>query len=84
MMKNENPSKKSKSSLSQYARFSGIAVQMGVIIGVSAWGGKKIDQHFNFNKPYLTILCSLLGVAFALYLIIREVINLGNKNDAEE
>lgn len=83
MMKNEKPSKKPNSSLSQYARFSGVAVQMGVIIGVSAWGGKKLDAHFNLNKPYLTIVCSLLGVALALYLIIREVIKLG-KDDSDK
>jgi F0F1-type ATP synthase assembly protein I len=56
---------------------------MGVIIGVSAWGGKKLDEYFNLNKPYLTIVCSLVGVAFALYLIIKEVINMGKK-DADE
>jgi|RifCSPlowO2_12_1023861.scaffolds.fasta_scaffold247730_2 F0F1-type ATP synthase assembly protein I len=83
MKKNENPSKKPNNSLNQYARFSGIAIQMGVIIGVSAWGGKKLDEYFNLNKPYLTIVCSLVGVAFALYLIIKEVINMGKK-DADE
>lgn len=83
MKKNESPSKKPNNSLNQYARFSGIAIQMGVIIGVSAWGGKKLDEHYNLNKPYLTIVCSLVGVAFALYLIIREVIKMG-KNDADE
>lgn len=83
MKKNENPSKKPNNSLNQYARFSGIAIQMGVIIGVSAWGGKKLDKYFNLNKPYLTIVCSLVGVAFALYLIIKEVINMGKK-DADE
>lgn len=83
MTKNENPSKKPSSSLNQYARFSGVAIQMGVIIGVSAWGGKKLDEHFNLNKPYLTIVCSLTGVAIALYLIIREVVKLGKKGEDE-
>ncbi|MBI2281406.1 MAG: AtpZ/AtpI family protein [Bacteroidetes bacterium] len=83
MKKNENPSKKRNNSLSQYARFSGVAIQMGVIIGVSAWGGKKLDEHFNLNKPYLTIVCSLTGVAIALYLIIREVIKMGKKDEDE-
>ena len=81
MKKNEKPSKKPSSSLNQYARFSGIAIQMGVIIGFSAWGGQKLDEHFNLSKPYLTIVCSLLGVAFALYLIIREVIKMGKDNE---
>jgi F0F1-type ATP synthase assembly protein I len=81
MKKNEKPSKKPSSSLNQYARFSGVAIQMGVVIGVSAWGGKKLDDRFNLAKPYLTIVCSLLGVALALYLVIREVINMGKNND---
>lgn len=79
----KKPSKKPNSSLNQYVRFSGVAIQMGVIIGISAWGGKKLDEHFNLNKPYLTIVCALSGVALALYLIIREVINLG-KDDTNE
>ncbi len=83
MKKNENPSKKPNNSLNQYARFSGVAIQMGVIIGLSAWGGKKLDEQFNLNKPYLTIVCSLSGVGVALYLIIREVIKMGKK-DADE
>ena len=83
MKKKENLSKKPNSSLNQDARFSSIAIQMGVIIGISAWGGKKLDEHFNLNKPYLTIAFSLLGVAFALYLIINEVIKMG-KEDADE
>ncbi len=81
MKKNEKPSKKPSSSLNQYARFSGIAIQMGVIIGFSAWGGQKLDEYFKLNKPYLTIVCSLSGVAFALYLIIREVIKMGKNNE---
>lgn len=83
MKKNENPSKKPNNSLNQYARFSGVAIQMGVIIGLSAWGGKKLDEQFNLNKPYLTIVCSLSGVGVALYLIIREIIKMGKK-DADE
>ena len=81
MKRNEKPSKKPNSSLNQYARFSGIAIQMGVIIGFSAWGGQKLDEYFLMNKPYLTIVCSLSGVAFALYLIIREVIKMGKNNE---
>ncbi len=81
MKKKENPSKKSNNSLNQYARFSSVAIQMGVIIGFSAWGGKKLDTYFNLSKPYLTIVCALTGVAIALYFIIREVTNMGNKNE---
>lgn len=54
---------------------------MGAIIGFSALGGQKLDEYFLMNKPYLTIVCSLSGVAFALYLIIREVIKMGKNNE---
>lgn len=82
MKENEKKSsKKPSSSLNQYVRFSGVAVQMAVIIGVSAWGGRKLDEYLNLKKPYITIVCSLLGVALALYLIIREVIKIGKDSD---
>lgn len=54
-------------------RFSGLAFQMAAIIGLGAWGGKKLDQHYNTNKPYFTIFLSLAAIAAALYMVIRDV-----------
>lgn len=76
----QKPSKKPK-QLSSYVRFSGIAVQMGAIIGLGAWGGSSLDKKFNFDKPIFTIVLSLLGVAIALYIVIREVIKMGKDVD---
>jgi F0F1-type ATP synthase assembly protein I len=52
---------------------------MGLIIGVSAWGGTKLDSYFNTQEPYFTIGLSLIGIGIALYLVIKDVINDSNK-----
>ena len=39
--------KKSSNTLKGYSRFSGIVIQMGVIIGLGSWGGSKLDEKFN-------------------------------------
>lgn len=57
-----------------FFRFSNLGIQMGVIIGLSAWGGVKLDEHFKTKHPYFTIVLSLFGVAAALYVVIKDVI----------
>jgi len=71
--------KKSSNTLKGYSRFSGIVIQMGVIIGLGSWGGSKLDEKFNSETPIYTIVLSLSSVGLALYLIIREVIKMGKK-----
>lgn len=81
MKKNKKPSNQSK-PLNNYVKFSGMAVQMGVIIALGAWGGSALDQKFNTSSRLFTIICSLLGIGIALYLVIREVIKM-QKEDEE-
>jgi F0F1-type ATP synthase assembly protein I len=78
MNKNQLPPKQPNSFL----RFSNLAIQMGAIIGLSAWGGTKLDAHFNTTEPYYTIIASLLGIGAALYIVIKDVIS-SSKNEDE-
>lgn len=57
-----------------FFKYGNMAVQMGVIIGLSAWGGKKLDIYLNNNQPILTIIFSLLGIAAALYISLKDFI----------
>ncbi len=66
--------------MGKYARFSGIVIQMGVIIGLFSWLGVFLDGKYNTGKLW-TIILSLSGVTAALYLIIKEVIQ--NSKDDE-
>jgi len=46
---------------------------MGLIIGLAAWGGKKLDEHYQNQNPIFTIILSLAGIAAALYLVLRDL-----------
>lgn len=56
-----------------YARYSGLAFQMAIIILLAVFGGLKLDEHWN-TKPVFTIVGALLGIAVALYTVIKDLI----------
>jgi ATP synthase protein I len=66
----------------QLLRFSNLTFQMGVIIGLSTWGGMKLDEHFKTKDPYFTIALSLLGIGAALYVVLKDVMK--NSNDEQD
>jgi predicted negative regulator of RcsB-dependent stress response len=55
------------------AKFSGIAFQMVVVIGVFTFAGYKIDEAYNHNVKWATAALSLAGVFISLYIVIRSV-----------
>jgi len=67
----EKNQKKNK-GLGDYARYTGIAFQMGLIIFLTTWGGIKLDQLAGFSNPVFTIILSLLGVFAAIYTAIKD------------
>jgi F0F1-type ATP synthase assembly protein I len=67
----EKNQKKSK-GLADYARYTGIAAQMAVIIFLTTWGGIKLDHLAGFSNPVFTIILSLLGVFAAIYTAIKD------------
>jgi len=69
--------KKEKNSpeegLTAYSKYSTIAIQMVVIIVLTALGGVELDKLAG-TKPVFTVILSLLGVAAAMWLIIKEAV----------
>lgn len=61
--------------LNAYAKYSSIALQMGVVITLGTFGGLKIDQYFNLHFPIFTLILSITSVIIAVYLAIKDVIN---------
>lgn len=57
-----------------------MAVQMGVIIGLSVWGGQKLDAHYKNETPIFSIILSLSGIAIALYLVLKDFIKPKNED----
>ena len=59
--------------LSAYSRYSTIAIQMVVIIVLSALGGVQLDKWAG-TELIFTVILSLLGVTAAMWLIIKEAL----------
>jgi F0F1-type ATP synthase assembly protein I len=62
-----------KKSLNDYARYSGMAVQMLVIILLGVFSGYRIDLWLH-TKPVFTVILSLLSVALAIYIVTRDLL----------
>ena len=66
-----NETEETLETRSSLARYSGIAVQMMAIIGLSAWAGVWLDSHFHTATPWYTICLTLTGVTLAMVQVIR-------------
>jgi len=62
--------------------FSGIAMQMGVIIALGTFLGIYLDKKWPNDYSAFTIICSLAGVFLSLYSVIKQLqkFNRDDKN----
>ena len=56
-----------------FAKYSGIAVQMLATIGVFAFIGYKIDENRDGSKSIFTAIFGVMGVIISLYQVIRSL-----------
>lgn len=75
----EHPLKKSKKKpidrLNAYAKFSGIAFQMIVIIGLGTYLGLKLDEKYPDDFSLFTIALSLISVIITMFYVIKQATN---------
>jgi hypothetical protein len=62
------------SRLRNMAKYSGLAFQIGFIILIGTWIGKKLDAYFDTDQPVFTLICSLSSVFAALYVSLKDFI----------
>ncbi|BDD08410.1 hypothetical protein FUAX_08420 [Fulvitalea axinellae] len=55
-----------------YAKYSGLAVQMGATLFICYWIGAKIDEWAGGGRLF-TILLTVLGVLGVIYSLIRSL-----------
>jgi hypothetical protein len=58
---------------SNYAKYSGIGIQMIAVIGIFSFAGYKIDQYAGHQTQWVTALLSLTGVFVSLYIVIKSL-----------
>ena len=74
-METNSPNKEPQKPLNDYAKYSGLAVQMALIIGGGCYGGYKLDDYFKSTKtPIFTIIFSLVSIALAMYIVLKDFI----------
>ncbi|MCF8331409.1 MAG: AtpZ/AtpI family protein [Bacteroidales bacterium] len=71
-MDKNKPRNKNKTSLHNYAKYSGMALQMMAIIVAGAWGGVELDKVLSWKFPVMTVILSMIAVVAAIYISIRE------------
>lgn len=67
MTKNQKP------PLNSYARYSGMAFQMIIVILGGVFGGRWLDRTVHWSVPIFTLFLSQLSVALAVYLAVRDL-----------
>ena len=72
--KKKRTEKKNNDSLKSYAKYTGIAIQMIVIIVIMTFAGVKLDERRGATTPVFTLILSLLGVLAAIYTAIKDFI----------
>jgi hypothetical protein len=58
---------------SSYLRYSGLAVQLLVTLGVCGWVGYQADQYLGNKYPLIMLLLGFLGFSGSMYQIYRSI-----------
>jgi F0F1-type ATP synthase assembly protein I len=62
-----------KQQLNSYARYSGMGLQMLIIILAGVFGGYKLDQWLH-TGPLLIIILSIISVVISIYSVTRDLL----------
>jgi len=62
-----------RKNLNDYARYSGMAIQMLVIILLGVFAGLKLDQWLH-TRPILTVLLSIVSVVLSIYIVTKDLL----------
>ena len=71
----KNKKKTGKESLDKFIKYSTLAFEMTIMIGLATWAGVALDKHFDNSTPGFTIGLSLFSIFGSLYLVIKRVLN---------
>ena len=68
-----------KNQLNKWIYFSQAGLQMAITIGVCSFLGVWLDSKLPNDYSLCTVVCSLLGVAGAIYTIIKKAIEMSKE-----
>ena len=68
----QNKFQKPKKKIDDFIRYSSLAFEMVVIMGIGVFAGVKIDSWLGFKFPVFTLVLMILSVIGAIYYAIRK------------
>jgi len=69
---NPNKYQKPKKKFDDFIRYSSLAFEMIVIMGVGTWSGTLIDHWLDLRFPVFTLVLMILSVVGSIYHAIRK------------
>lgn len=70
MPENTPPDKSKGDNIKPYLKYSGLAFQMIGVMVLAAFAGMKLDDHFQTENPWFTIILLLVAVVASMVLVI--------------
>ena len=74
MTNRKQSSRESQKQFSAYAKYSSLAIQMMLMIGIGTYGGFRVDKYLGWKFPVLTIVLSLLSVGFSIWYAVKDLL----------
>ena len=65
--------------LNDFAKYSTMAFQMVIIIGLGVLGGIKLDDWLHLRFPLFTVFLSMGAVVLAIYYFIKDLTTMSRK-----
>ncbi len=62
-----------KDDQTDWGHFMGLGLQMAIGVGLGLWVGSRLDRRYGWS-PWGTLVCTMLGMAGGMYLMIKEAI----------
>lgn len=69
-----NPKKNKLKPPNRFLQYSGLGMQMAIVIGGMTWLGNYLDEKAARETPVLTIVLGLIGVVAGLYLGLKDFV----------
>ena len=68
----EKPERRPR-QVNQYLKYSGMAFQLFVLLGIAAFLGQWLDKRYLSGNPYFTIILILLFTGGFFYRLVKDL-----------
>jgi hypothetical protein len=64
-----------KSPKNDYIKYSGIGIQLLVVVFLVTYAGFWLDRYFQTAKPIFSILFGILSVVLGIWFMVKELLS---------